>query len=404
MKIQLMVIFGGKSVEHEISVISAIQAINHVNKAKYDVIPVYVSKNQELYTGDDVASVEAYKNIPALLAKSTKVVLTRDGDKVYLAGHPSYRKFRKFKRQIDIAFPVVHGSNVEDGTLQGYLKSFGLPFVGCDVISSAAGMDKHVMKTVLRDYGIPVLDAVVHTKFEYDRDADAVIDSILSRFELPVIVKPATLGSSIGISKAKDKNELRDALDTAFSYAVKVLTEPAITALREINCSVIGDIEEADASECEEPLNATDILSFEDKYMGSSKNAPSKNSTDSQGMASLSRKIPADIPSELRAKIRKLAADSFTALGCNGVSRIDFLYDTENEKIYVNEINTIPGSLSFYLWEPLGVSYESMIERLIDLALKREREEKGLISSFDTNVLSLCSDGALGGGKTKLKV
>lgn len=402
MKIQLMVIFGGKSVEHEISIISALQAIRHINKDKYDVIPVYITKEQEMYTGNDIASIESYQNLPVLLKKSSKVVFAKENGRVYLTDHPSVRKFKKMKQPVDIAFPIVHGCNVEDGTLQGFLKTLDIPFIGCDVISSAVGMDKHVMKTVLKDYGVPVLDCVVYTKFEYEKDSTTIMKEITDKYSYPVIVKPATLGSSIGITKVDNDEELEEALNTAFSFAIKVLVEPAVTALREINCSVVGDIEEAEASECEEPLNATTILSYEDKYIGNS----SKNS-ESQGMASLARQIPANISAEMRAYVRELAVKTFKALGCNGVVRIDFLYDTAADKIYVNEINTIPGSLSFYLWEPMGIPYEKLIDRLVELSLKRVRDEKNLLSSFDTNVLSLCSNSSLGGAKGskgKLKV
>lgn len=399
MKIQLLVIFGGKSVEHEISVISAIQAIKHLNKDKYDIIPVYMTKDGSLYTGNDIASVESYKNIPELIKKSEKVTLVSDNNKVFLITHPFEKKFRKMKTQIDVVFPIVHGTNVEDGTLQGYLKTLGVPFVGCDVTASAAGMDKHIMKVILKDAGIPVLDCLVFNKFVYDENRDTVISQITDKFGFPIIVKPANLGSSIGITKVNDNDELSDALELAFSFANKVLIEPAVTALREINCSVIGDPEQAEASECEEPLNATNILSYEDKYMGNS----AKNS-DSGGMASLSRQIPANIPAGMRTEIRDLSVKAFKALGCNGVSRIDFLLDTDADKIYINEINTIPGSLSFYLWEPLGISYDKLLDRMIQLSLKRARDEKDIIFSFDTNVLAMCSDGALGGGKNKLKV
>ncbi len=402
MKIQLMVIFGGKSVEHEISVISAIQAIKHINRDKYNVIPVYMTRSQELYAGKNIDVIEAYQDIAKLTKEADRVALVKDGDKVYLVDHPSVKKFRKQKTEIDVAFPIVHGYNVEDGTLQGFLKTLGVPFIGCDVISSAVGMDKHVMKAVLKDVGIPVLDCVVYNKFEYEADREKIVSACEEKLGYPVIVKPATLGSSIGITKAVDKAEFAEALETAFSFATKVLIEPAIVNLREINCSVIGDIEDADASECEEPLNATNILSYEDKYIGNASKG-AKNS-DSQGMASLARQIPANISPEMRKEIRDLSVKAFKALGCNGVSRIDYLIDTDTNKIYINEINTIPGSLSFYLWEPLGISYEKMIDRLVQLALKRTRDEKGLLDTFETNVLSLCSSNSLGGGKGKLKV
>lgn len=401
MKIQLLVVFGGKTVEHEISIISAIQAINHIDKSKYDIIPLYLTKELEFYTGENIAHIESYQNIEQLLSKSTRVTFAKEKDSVFIIEH-SKKKFKKLKKRIDIAFPIVHGNNVEDGSIQGFLKTIGLPFIGCDVISSAAGMDKHIMKCILKDFSIPVLDCLVYNKYEYDIDPKAISCAIKEKLAFPLIIKPATLGSSIGISKANNATELEESLETAFSFATKIIVEPAITNLREINCSVVGDIEEAEASECEEPLNATTILSYEDKYMGS----PSKSAktSDSQGMASLVRQIPANIPDELRTEIRALAVKTFKSLGCNGISRIDFLLDVSTNSIYVNEINTIPGSLSFYLWEPLGISYTKLIDKLIQLCLKREREEKNLLNSFHTNVLSLCSSGSLNGTKNKVNI
>ena len=397
MKIQLLVLFGGKSVEHEISIISAIQAIHHIDREAYDVIPVYMTKEQDFYTGPEIASIEAYRDLAGLVKRSQKVILAKEEDRVYVMSHPSARGFKKIKKPIDIALPIVHGSHVEDGTLQGYLKTLGLSFVGCDVVSSAIGIDKCFAKSVLKDHGLPVLDGMTCRSFAYERDPESTLAAIEGRFAYPVIVKPATLGSSIGISKAADRDELRDALDLAFSFAIKVLIEPAVVHLREINCSVIGDAEEAEASECEEPLNATTILSYEDKYIGNASKA------GSQGMATLSRQIPAAITPEERSEIRSLAVKTFAALDCNGLVRIDFLYDVDAGRIYINEVNTIPGSLAFYLWEPLGIPYGKLIDRLIRLGLKRVRNEKGLMDSFDTNVLSLCSNAGLKGSKGKLK-
>ncbi len=401
MKIQLAVLFGGKSVEHEISIISAIQAIRHLDREKYDVIPVYMSKDADFYIGEQVEKIESYRNVNDLLKQSKRVVFVKDGDRVYLTDHPSDKRFRREKKLIDVVFPVVHGTNVEDGTLQGYLKTLGVPFVGCDVTASAVGMDKHIMKAVLRDFDLPVLDCKVFGKTDYLTDRDAVLNNIKNHFSYPVIVKPVNLGSSIGISKAKDDNELAEAVDLAFTFATKVLVEHAITQLREINCSVIGDADEAIASECEEPLNATNILSYEDKYLGnaSSKGSKGAKSGGSQGMASLSRQIPANIRREMREEIRSLAVRTFQALGCNGVSRIDLMLDGEENKIYVNEINTIPGSLSFYLWEPIGIPYGKLLDRMIQLALKRVRDEKTVTYAFDTSVLSNCTSDALGGAK-----
>ena len=240
-----------------------------------------------------------------------------------------------------------------------------------------------------------MLDSKCFLKTDYIDGDEKIISTIEETFSYPVIVKPVNLGSSVGISKANNRDELAESLDLAFQFATTVLVEKAITNLREINCAVLGDIYEAEASECEEPLNATDILSYEDKYMAGG----SKSSGGSKGMASLARKIPADITLEQREYIRKLAVKAFQAIGGNGVARIDFMIDTTDNTIYLNEINTIPGSLSFYLWEPIGLPYSHLLDKMIKLALKRAREEAEIVYSFDTNVLGNCSFGSPKAGK-----
>ncbi|MCR5602842.1 MAG: D-alanine--D-alanine ligase [Lachnospiraceae bacterium] len=391
MKTRVAMIFGGKSVEHEVSVISGIQAILSMDTDKYEVIPVYMTKKNEMYIGEDIGNIEAYKDINALLNKSQRVIMVNENGRVKLMPFP-FKKFGKnIETEIDIAFPVVHGTNVEDGAFQGYLKTLGIPFVGCDVTASAIGMDKFIMKAVLKEGGVPVLDAKLYTLSDY-ADMEALLDSVEKEIGYPAIVKPVNLGSSVGISVAKNRIELTNSIDDAFRYATKVLVEHAITRLREINCAVLGDENEAIASECEEPLHTEDILSYEDKYVSNAKGGGSK------GMASVSRKIPAEISAELREEIRKMAVRSFKLLGCNGVARIDFMIDEENDRLYFNEINTIPGSLSFYLWEPVGVPYKELLTRMIDLCLKRSRQEESLTFTFDTNILNSASFGGSKGG------
>ena len=401
MKLKIAVLFGGNSTEHEISIISAIQAMGYINRDKYDVIPVYITKNSDYYVGEYVDKIEEYTHIPDLIKKSTKVIWVKDGDKVSLVRYPMKKFGNNVISDVDIAFPIVHGTNVEDGVLQGFLQTLGLPVVGCDVLSSAVGMNKYVMKTVLKDNGIFVLDCLCFTWKDYE-NSDELVNKIENKFQYPVIVKPVNLGSSIGISKAKNQEELREALDTAFEFAKRVLVEPAITNLKEINCAVLGDYESAQASECEEPVNASDILSFEDKYMKGGKGAKGAKTGGSKGMASLSRKIPAGISNETRDEIRKMAVDAFKCLECSGVSRIDFMIDMDTNKIYLNEINTIPGSLSFYLWEPLGMKYEQLLENMIQIALKQDRENHKVVFSFETNVLEGVKLG--GGSKTGSKM
>ena len=397
MKINLAVLFGGKSVEHEVSVISAVQAMASMNKEKYNIIPVYMTKGNEFFTGEKLFDINSFKDIPALLKECTECVFVRSEGKVQLIRQKMKKFGSNLISDVDVAFPIVHGTNVEDGTLQGYLATLGLPVVGCDVLSSAVGMNKYVMKTVLKDNGIPVLDCKCYTWKDYE-DVDGLVSRIESAFEYPVIIKPLNLGSSIGIKKASDKEGLLEALELGFEFSKKILVEHAISDLKEINCSVLGDYESAEASECEEPVNSDDILSFEDKYIGGAKGGATGAKTGgSKGMASLKRKIPADITDEMRDRIRKMAVDAFICLGCSGVSRIDFMIDKSNGEVYLNEINTIPGSLSFYLWEPLGMKYSQLLDNMIQLALKADRESHKVVYSFETNVL----EGVHLGGGTK---
>lgn len=392
MKTRVAMMFGGKSVEHEVSVISGIQAYMSMDTDKYDVIPVYMTKNNEMYIGDSIGDIESYKNIDELLKKSQRVIMINEDGRVKLVQYPVKKLGKNVEVGIDVAFPVVHGTNVEDGGFQGYLKTMGIPFVGCDVTASAIGMDKYITKLVLKESNVPVLDARLYTLSDY-ADMESMMDDIENVFGYPVIVKPVNLGSSVGISVAKSRVELANSVDDAFRYATKVLVEHAITNLREINCSVLGDENDAIASECEEPLHTKDILSYEDKYVSNAKGSGSK------GMASVSRRIPAELTPEKREEVRELAVRSFKALGCNGVSRIDFMIDADTDKLYFNEINTIPGSLAFYLWEPVGVPYKELLDRMIQLALKRERTEESLTFTFDTNILNQASFGGSKGSK-----
>jgi D-alanine-D-alanine ligase len=276
-----------------------------------------------------------------------------------------------------VAFPAVHGTNVEDGALQGFFRTLRVPFVGCDVMASALGMDKYASKIILRDAGIPVLPALKINIKHYNSHREEVERQAAEEFGYPMIIKPVDLGSSVGISVARDKDEFFAAADEAFSFAQVIVAERAVTNLREINCAVLGDSDGASPSECEEPVTAGDILSYSDKYGGGGQ----------KGMSGASRLLPAPISDELRDKIRSLAVAAFMAVGCSGVARIDFLMDKDTGDVWVNELNTIPGSLAFYLFRPLGVSYTAMLSKMIDLALKRERMRDELSFSFKTDIL-----------------
>lgn len=398
LKTKVGVFFGGRSTEHEISVISAMQAIAAFDREKYDIIPVYITKNCEFYTGEAAGKIESYKDIPNLIKSLTRVTLEGVNGKLNLIAYPAPTFGKGLVDTIDVAFPVVHGTNVEDGTLQGYFQSFGIPYAGCDVTSSALGMDKFASKAVLKLCGLPVLDCVRISANEYTLDTEGILNSIEVQTRYPVIVKPVNLGSSIGIKKADSKAELEEALEYAFGFANLVIVENAVQNLREINCSVLGNKDDNQASVCEEPLNATSILTFEDKYMAGGKSGGVKGTKGtSAGMADTKRQCPANISDELRGKIQGYARKTFEVLGCSGVSRIDFLMDNETKEVWVNEINTCPGSLSFYLWEASGIKFDELVDKIVKIALARTRDEKNLTFSFDTNILQGISLGSAKG-------
>lgn len=397
MKTNIAVFFGCRSVEHEVSIISAVQAMRAINRQKYDVTPVYVTKNGEMYSGDNLFEIENYRNLPELLKKCTKVYFARENDTVLMKSADKKLFSKQKDIEISVAFPIVHGTNCEDGTIQGFFEYLNLAYVGCDIVSSAVGMDKAIFKDVLKNAGLPVLDCVQVRAKEYMTNKTEVASKIEEKIGFPLIVKPINLGSSVGITKVNTKEELDDAIMLAFSFTDRILVEKAITSLREINCSVLGDCDECIASVCEEPFMNDEILSYKDKYLGNS-----KNGGQSKGMASLGRKIPAEISPQKTEEIRDLACKTFKAIGGNGVVRIDFMIDTETDTVYANEINTIPGSLAFYLWEASDLKYTDLIDRLIELAFKRQRNRDNITYTIDTNILSGVSFGSKGSKGAKL--
>ena len=397
MKIKVGVFFGGKSVEHEVSIITAIQAIENMDKDKYDIVPIYITKDNKMYCGDLIGNISNYKDIDNLLKNSIQIILAQKDNKVVLLRCDKKIYQNDVYDYIDIAFPIVHGTNVEDGTLQGFLKMFNLPYVGCDVISSSVGMDKYVCKCVLKDNDIPILECKCISAKDYNEDSDNTIKEIETKFSYPVIVKPINLGSSVGIKIAKNQEELKDAIENAFAYSRKVLVERAIKNLKEINCSVVGDYEFAKASECEEPVKTDEILSYKDKYISGGKKTGAMKSMNASVL-----RLPANIDKNVKERIQELALKTFDVLGCSGVIRIDFMIDNDTNEIFVNEVNTIPGSLSFHLWKATDLNYTKLLDELIDLAFKRNREEKNITYSFDSNILSGVSMKSLKGG-TKLK-
>ena len=384
MKTNIAVFFGGRSTEHEISVISANQAMAAMDTEKYNIIPVYISKQGHWYTGDALRDVKNYRNIPELLKQCTEVYM-----KPVFGDYNLYTSRKKLFgtdviATLDAAIPVLHGSNGEDGIFEGVLETIGIPYAGCNTLSSANGMDKITMKMILSADGIPVVDYVWFTDKQWFARRDELIGKVEEKLGYPVIVKPANLGSSVGIGRADNREQLMVRVDDARRYSARIIVEDLVENLQEINCSVLGDCDEYETSVLEEPIKSGEILSYTDKYMGGSK--------DNRGMHASKKRIPADLPADETERIRFLAGETFRVLSCHGVSRVDVMIDAKTRQIYVNEINTIPGSLSFYLWEAAGIKFDELMDRLVRLALKRKRDQASKTVSYDSNIF------ALGGG------
>lgn len=387
MKTNVAVFFGGRSVEHEISVLSALQAINAMDTNKYNIVPVYITKQGRWMTGTPLLDINNYKNLKTLEEKTTEVFMRPEyGDyNLYEAKSGGlFSKGNKVVSNLHVALPILHGTNGEDGIFEGLLETIGIPFAGCNTLSSANGMDKITMKMILRSEGIPVVDYVWFTDKQWITDKSKIITDIENNIGYPIIIKPANLGSSVGIGKATDRDSLIEKINNAEKFSSRLIVEKMIQNLKEINCSVLGDCDDHQSSVCEEPIKSGDFLSYEDKYMGGSKT--------NAGMQSSDKRIPANIPDITSDKIRRMAADTFRVLSCHGVSRIDVMIDEDKDNIYVNEINTIPGSLSYYLWEATGISFSQLMDKLIQLALKRKRESERKTFTYDQNIF------AMGGG------
>ncbi len=391
MKTKVGVFFGGVSVEHEISVLSALQAINAFDTNKYDVIPVYISKQGRFFIGEALMDVKNFKDIPSLISKLSEVYM------VPVRGDYNLYKMKKsmfgsnVAVTLDVAVPVLHGTNGEDGVFEGFLETIGIPYAGCNTLASANGMDKITMKMILQACDVPVVDYVWFSDREWFDKRDGLIEKIETKLGYPVIVKPANLGSSVGIGRAVNRAELIEKIDNAEIYSARIVVEDMVEELQEINCSVLGDVDEYQSSVCEEPIKSGEILSYEDKYMGGTKSA--------KGMQASEKRIPADLPADVTARVQFLAGETFRVLSCHGVSRVDVIIDRKSGDIFVNEINTIPGSLSFYLWEASGISFAELMDKLVQLAFKRQRQAAMKTVSYDMNIFNLT--GGLKGGKLK---
>jgi len=395
-KIQLGVIFGSRTCEHEVSIISGVQLARAVNKEKYDVWPIYIAKDGRWYTGEKLLDIHTYTPFDPYAKGITRITLDLTAGSGALISYEQEKGlFAKgvipvTVTKLDCVIPVMHGLHGEDGTLQGLLELANIPYASTGVAGSAVGMDKIMMKQMFQGMGFPVLPGLFALRSEWRSQPDAVIERIEKALPYPVFCKPACLGSSIGVSRADNREALQEALELAFTYDRRVLIEKGLDHPIEVNCSVLGFDGEARTSVTEMPTTSGgDLLDFADKYLTGS---------GSKGMASLKRIMPAPIGDALITKIEDLSKQIFRALDCKGVVRIDYML-TKDDQLYITEINTIPGSMAFYLWQETGLPYTELIDKLVEYANKAYAEKNENNYAFTSDILNGVVLGGKKGGK-----
>lgn len=365
------VIFGGPSVEHDISIITGIQVIENLDTNKYDVLPVYWSQDGKFLTSRHYDHPRQL--VKAIFRDKVELVANQNEKELVTERRGIFSSAKKYRP--DVIFPAMHGSLGEDGALQGLLEVLNIPYVGSNVGASFLTMDKNVFKMVMKASKINILP--------WQLVSAADLESLKVDFDYPVIVKPNSLGSSIGVKKCNSLAEVKEALEVVFQLDHKAIIEPFLEDMIEVNCSVLGNEEWQKVSICERPLAKGEVLNFEDKYMSGGK---TKTGAKNGGMASLDRVIPADVPDKISKKVQEEARKIFKVLGCAGLVRVDFMV-TKKEEIYVIEVNPIPGSMAFYLWEASGVSFPELLDKLIEIAGDNYQRRNKLIRRFETPVL-----------------
>ncbi len=380
--IKVGVIFGGESVEHEVSIITAVQAMNFINSQKYEVVPIYIDKKRNWYTGELLREMETYKDLENIGNYAKEVTLTRKDDEFIL--QKKHGIFKGVVNTIDVAFPIVHGKGVEDGSLSGYLETIGIPYVGPSMLGASIGQDKVVQKQVLAAADVPVVNYTWFYDQEYLEDEETILKNI-KKLGCPVIVKPARLGSSVGITVAKNEKEVKDAIDEAIKYDEKIVVEKMIPNLLELDCAVLGSNNKMECSLIGEMMTKNDFLTFEDKYIG---NGGKKGPKNGNKISTSGFKIPADVDKEIEEKIYAEAQKAFRALNLSGVTRFDFLVNKKTKEVFVNEPNTIPGCLAFFFFTPKGKKYPKLLDELINGAIKEYKNSQKKVTSFESNVLS----------------
>ncbi len=379
--IHIGVFFGGTSVEHEVSVITAHQAITVLNKMDgYQVVPIYISKQNHWYTGDYLLEIDHFRDLKAVLKNSQRVSMIKSEKGALLIENPVKKWGQGIVSEVDMAFPIIHGTGGEDGLLQGFLEHMEIPYVGCGVLAASLTMDKVASKLYLKNSGVRVVDGEWFHSHHWVQYKTNIVDDLEQKLGYPMIIKPADIGSSVGIKTAKNRQALIEAIEFARQYSTKVLVEKMLDKMREINISVLGDSEKLKLSVAEEPKSASDILTYEDKYMS--------EGGGNKGMSGSMREIPARLTPHEKNEIERMAIEAFIALDCAGVVRIDFMIDERSGHAYINEFNTVPGSLAFYLWEASDVSFESLLAEMIDAAFRTHRRKHNVVRTNSLNLLS----------------
>ncbi|MBI5151492.1 MAG: D-alanine--D-alanine ligase [Candidatus Pacebacteria bacterium] len=389
------VLFGSRSVEHEVSVVTAMQILANIDRNKYNVVPVYIDKQGRWLTGKGLENLESFKSL-ALRDASKFLEISPSATPTRAMIEPLRSGLLSPKiPRIDVVFPALHGTFGEDGTVQGLLELANIPYVGCGVTASAVGMDKVLQKAIFKQVGLNVVKHSWFFRETYQQNPESIIKNLEKELPYPMIVKPANLGSSVGITLAKNRETLQEAIEVAQAFDRKILVEEVVQDMIEINCSVLG-WKTLEASVCEQPVKHDEFLSYKDKYMGGGKKAGTKDAPakgSSKGMASLARLVPAPIPEPLAKQIQEMAKVAFRSIDGSGIARIDFMVTTTRgkvtpqSKVYINEINTLPGSFSFYLWEATGVQFVTLIDKLIDIAIERQHDKNTTTFSIDSKLL-----------------
>ncbi|MEX0684481.1 MAG: D-alanine--D-alanine ligase family protein [Balneolales bacterium] len=378
-KKNLLVAFGGSSPEHEVSVLTALQAVAALDDT-YQPIPLYITKTGRWLTGEALLVLENYQDLQKLEAKATPCTLAfGDHGNPLLMETKSSLFSKPRSTHLYAVLNAFHGADGENGSFQGVCEMFNLPSTGAGVTGSAVGMDKRIAKELCSVHDISVTQHVWFNETEWVDSANNIKEKI-KNLGFPVFIKPVHLGSSIGVSRADSIEKAEEAIETAFRYDQELIVEEAVQPLLEINCSVLGDETNARSSVCEQPMGKDDTLSFEDKYMS--------GDSGSKGMASAQRIIPAPISAELTKSIQDLSIKIFKLLKVTGVARLDFLINGDSQKVYFNEINTIPGSFSFYLWDKTDIPFSKLLNEIIAIAVNQHRLKNGRVRSYETNLLS----------------